>query len=391
MEGKNNILQLYVGQWKKDAYCYTSVAEALAAADRLAPVPEAVRQERNLGKKYPEKEYAVTPVEIHIAPGIYRERVTVERPRVSLLGEEPTTTVIVFGLGAFEEIRPGEKRGTFRTAAFRVDAPDFTAKNLTFQNDAGYGHTVGQALAAYVDGDRCYFENCRFLGSQDTLFTAPLPEKEAQPGGFKGPGEFRPRVTGRHYYRNCFIQGDVDFIFGGAICYFENCTLYSKLPEDRGDAAGPLEKAEGKIGGEVRDGQQPIQKPVYGYVTAASTPKDQEFGYVFEGCRLISDCPEGTVYLGRPWREYAKTVFLNCEMGKHIHPLGWKDWNKDHNHFYYREYGSYGEGAPDFGKEDCFRADFSGQLTAAEAAGYTKERIFAGWSVSAGDKEENKA
>lgn len=188
----------------------------------------------------------------------------------------------------------GDKRGTFRTASVRIDTHDFTAKHLTFQNDSGFGHTVGQALAVYVDGDRNAFYDCRFLGSQDTVFDAPLPLKEAQPGGFKGPGEFKPRTIGRHYYENCFIQGDVDFIFGSGIAWFEHCTIYSKLPGDR----VPPESPEDEV--------------IYGYVTAASTPMDEPYGYVFHECSLESDCPPHSIYLGRPGengrRPYSYTV-----------------------------------------------------------------------------------
>ena len=351
-------LQLYVNHkdCPADAVNYTTVTEALEAMDKLAPLSAEIMEILSQDRVYPSPEFNITPVIIHIGAGCYRERLVISRPLVTLLGENRDNTVIVYGLGAFDKLEDGEKRGTFRTASVRIDAPDFSAKRITFRNDAGFGHTVGQALALYVDADRCYFEDCRFLGSQDTLFTAPLPLKEAQPGGFKGPGEFKPRTLGRHLYRNCFIQGDVDFIFGGAIAWFEDCELFSKQPEDR----KPPESSD--------------EETVYGYVTAASTFEEQPYGYVFYNCRLTSDCPPHTVYLGRPWREYAKTVFLHCHMGEHIHPLGWKDWNKPHGHFFYAEYDSMGPGAA-----ATERADFSHQLTEQEAALYTIERVLEGW------------
>lgn len=299
----------------------------------------------------------ITPVIFHIGEGVYREKLIFSRPNITLLGAGRDKTTIVYGDGAFEILEDGEKRGTFRTATVRINTHDFTAKHLTFQNDAGFGHTVGQALALYVDGDRNYFEDCNMIGSQDTLFTAPLPMKESQPHGFRGPGEYKPRIMGRQCYRNCFIQGDVDFIFGGAIAYFEDCTIHSKKPGDR----RPPESGE---------------EDIYGYITAASTFQDQEFGYVLKNCRLTSDCPTGSIYLGRPWREWAKTVYINCELGEHIHPLGWNDWEKTHGHFYYGEYNSYGPGA----NADS-RADFSHQLTNEEAAKYTKENVLQGWDI----------
>lgn len=356
-----NILHLYVN-WKTcpaDTPNYTTVAEGLRAMDRLAPLPAETQELLARGKTYPAPDFNVTPVIIHVGAGIYRERLVISRPCVTLVGEDPDNTVLIYGLGAYEILENGERRGTFRTASVRIDAPDFTARNITFRNDAGFGHTVGQALALYVDADRCYFEHCRFLGSQDTLFTAPLPLKEAKPGGFKGPGELLPRTLGRHLYRNCFIRGDVDFIFGGAVAWFETCEIFSGQPGDR------------------KPPESPDDEVVYGYVTAASTFKEVPYGYVFHKCRLTGDCPPHTVYLGRPWREYAKTVFLECELGAHIHPLGWKDWGKPHGHFFYAEYNSYGPGAA-----PGERADFSCQLTDDQAGEYTMERVLEGWIPS---------
>lgn len=137
---------------------------------------------------------------------------------------------------------------------------------------------MGQALALYVDGDRILFDRCRMLASQDTIFTGPLPPKEIEPNGFIGPKQYAPRINGRHYYKDCFIRGDIDFIFGSATAYFENCELYS----------------------------QDIGREINGYVTAASTPEGQEYGYVFEGCHFTGNCPPRSVYLGRPWRNLQK-------------------------------------------------------------------------------------
>lgn len=326
--------------------CYTTIGEALAS---LICVDSAE-------KCYPAPTEDIPPVTIHIGAGTYREKLVISRPYVTLEGSTPESTILVYGDYALDIMEDGSKRGTFRTASLRIDAHDVTLRNLTLQNDSGFGHTVGQALALYADGDRLLVENCHLLASQDTLFTAPLPEKEAQPGGFRGPGEHKPRIMGRHCYRHCFLRGDVDFIFGSAIAYFEDCTIFSQKP---GDRVPP---------------ESPDKEVIYGYITAASTPKTQPYGYVFRDCRLISDCPPASVYLGRPWREYAKTVFLNCELEAHIHPLGWNDWNKPHGHFYYGEYNSYGEGA-----SPSTRADFSHQLTEEEASEYTIEKVLEGW------------
>ena len=295
---------------------------------------------------------------IHIGSGIYREKLTVTRPGVTLQGEgnDRKDVILVYGDSALDLMPEGDKRGTFRTASVHIDAPDFTARRLTIQNDAGSSHKVGQALALYLDADRCYLKDCALLGSQDTLFTAPLPPTENVPDGFKGPGQNKPRILGRHCFQNCYIQGDVDFIFGSAIAWFENCVLFSEMAKGRKPSLDP----EGR--------------KIYGYVTAASTPEGEPYGYVFHNCSLQSDCPAHSIYLGRPWREWAHTVFLHCELGAHIHPAGWHDWNRAPGTFYYGEYDSYGPGA-----NPSTRASFSHQLTQEEAETYTMENVLKGW------------
>lgn len=342
----NETLHIYVNLPGKTP-CFSTIQEALdSVACESAPAA------------YPAPHEDIAPVVIHIGKGTYRENLVITRPYLTLVGEGDARedVVIVYGLYANEIMPEGDKRGTFRTASVRIFTHDFTAKHITFQNDAGFGYQVGQALALYVDGDRACFEDCALLGSQDTLFTAPLPEQEFQPGGFKGPGEFLPRTMSRQFYKSCYIQGDVDFIYGSAICWFEDCVIFSKYPD----------------GKELPE--DPNHKPILGYVTAASTPESGEFGYVFNNCKLESDCPTHTIMLGRPWREFAKTVFLNCELGEHIHPVGWMDWGKTHGHFYYGEYNSYGPGA-----SPETRADFSHQMTAEEAAKYTMENVLKDW------------
>lgn len=173
-------------------------------------------------------------------------------PYVSFTGESAEETILTYGLYARMPSDDIGKLGTFRTYSCFIDTHDFTASNLTFENSAGPGTKVGQALALYVDGDRIAFHDCRFLGNQDTLFTAPLPPKEIEPNGFVGPKQSAPRINGRHFYQRCYIEGDIDFIFGGATAYFEDCEFFSKY----------------------------TGQPISSYVTAASTPEGQEYGYV---------------------------------------------------------------------------------------------------------------
>lgn len=300
------------------------------------------------------------PITIFLRKGTYKEKLVINKPYITLEGEDVEDTIITYDDYANMIMEDGSKRGTFRSYSVFIDTHDFTAKNIIFENSAGFGREVGQALALYVDGDRIIFDNCYFIASQDTLFTAPLPPTAFQTGGFTGPKEFAERINGRHYYHNCFIRGDVDFIFGSATAYFDQCEIFSQKTDD-------LPAAEHES-----------EQKVYGYVTAASTAEGQDYGYVFNECKLTSNCPKKSVYLGRPWRSFAKTIFINCELGEHIKDEGWHDWNKPdaHETIFYAEYNSTGAGANAI--KEGKRAPFSKQLTAEEASFYTKERVLAG-------------
>ena len=259
---------------------------------------------------------------ILVRPGVYEERVEVRIPGVVITGESleaAEKTIITLGLGAKEILGDGKKRGTFRTYTFFVNARDVTLAFLTIENSAGPGELAGQAIALYADGDRLTVDSCRLLGWQDTLFTAPLPPQEIEKDGFVGPGQFSPREGRRQYYKDCYIEGDVDFVFGGAAAYFECCTFFSK----------------------GRNREAP------GFVTAPSTPQGHRFGYVMDHCRFTGDCPDRTVFLGRPWREWGRVVLLFCQIGPHIKAEGWDDWGKGQAHeaAFFAEYGCIGSGS----------------------------------------------
>lgn len=283
-------------------------------------------------------------VEIHIGAGTYQEKLDLERDNVTLIGEHAETTILTFDDYGLFMMPDGIKRGTFRSYTLYVHGDKFSAKNLTFANTAGFGPKIGQAVAVYADGAQMSFENCRFLGRQDTLFTAPLPPTVIEWGGFRGPRENAPRDNNVHYYKNCYIEGDVDFIFGGAAAYFEECEIHSLTRNSDPD----------------------------GYITAASTPEGRPYGYVFDRCHFTSDCEPETVYLGRPWRDFAKTVIMRSELGAHIKKEGWHDWNKEEAKklAFYAEYENYGPGA-----SPETRVSWSHQLTEEEALNYTKEKV----------------
>lgn len=289
----------------------------------------------------------VPPVTLCIHGGTYKERVVITRPYLTVEGGLTGKTVLT---GSLYARMPGEnsgKLGTFGSYSCMIAAHDVAVRDITFLNNAGKGPDVGQALALYADGDRLVFDRCRFLGGQDTLFTAPLPPKEIEPNGFAGPGRDLPRVDGRHYYRDCYFEGDIDFIFGGATAYFEGCEFFSK----------------------------DIGKEVNSFVTAASTPDGRPYGYVMERCRFTGDCPPHSAYLGRPWREFAQVALLHCQIGGHICPEGWHDWNKPGSHetASFAEYGCTGPSS-DLKK----RPGWVKKLTPAEAARYQKPLVLGG-------------
>ncbi|MDF2802871.1 MAG: Pectinesterase [Anaerocolumna sp.] len=288
-------------------------------------------------------------VNIEIEPGVYREKLVIKQDDITLSGKNPKDTIITYGQYATEILEDNEKRGTFRTASVFVDGNDFTARNLTFENSSGPGTKVGQAIALYVDGDKMTFHNCRLLGGQDTLFTAPLPQTAYEKNGFRGPKEFAPRVHGRHWYKECFISGDVDFIFGGATAYFDECEIFSKY----------------------------VNQDINGYVTAASTEAEVE-GYVFNQCNFTSNCPPRSVYLGRPWRNHGKVAILNSYIGEHIIEEGWHDWGKTdaRNTVCFSEYNNRG-----LGSDTKKRPEWVKLLTEEEALKYTKDKVLGDWMV----------
>ena len=313
---------------------YPTISDALAATDQL----------------YPDAEQAVT---IHIDPGEYRERVEIHRPHVTLAGETADSVRIVGSLGAKMPSEDGSgvdgTLGTFRTYTVLVDADDVRLENLTIVNDAGDGREVGQAIALYADGDRLVVDACCITGRQDTLFLGPLPPREVKPGGFIGPKQFAPRRVGRQYFRRCRIEGDVDFIFGGACAYFEGC--------------------------EIRSLNRNMD--VNGYVTAASTPEGEPYGFVFHGCSFTAaqDVAPDSVYLGRPWREWAQTVLIDCWLGQHIKREGWWDWAKPaaHERAHYAGASLHG---PASDAESC--VPWAPELDATATTRYAREQVLSG-------------
>ena len=259
------------------------------------------------------------PTTIYIKKGIYQEKLVLAESKamVKIVGESLNETIIQYDDFAQKKNIFGEEKGTTGSSGFYVFGNEFSAQNITFQNTAG---PVGQAVAVWVKGDKVQFRNCRFLGFQDTLY--PRESKS------------------RQYYKNCYIEGTTDFIFGPSTAVFQNCTIRAKSNS---------------------------------YITAASTTEGKNFGDVFLNCKIIADPTVTKLFLGRPWRAHAKTAFIRCELPKQIAAEGWNNWGNPANEttVRYVEYKSTGEGA-----SAAKRVAWSKQLSDKEAKEYTLENIF---------------
>ena len=301
---------------KKAVAQSTSAYDFVVAADgsgNFKTVQEAINAVPDFRKKW---------TTIFIKNGTYKEKIVMAESKqmVSFIGESIDKTIITYDDYSQKKNVFGEEKGTSGSSGFYIYGKTVSFKNITFQNTAG---PVGQAVAVFVAGDKIKFQNCRFLGFQDTLYTY----------GYDS----------RQYYNHCYIEGTVDFIFGSSTAVFDSCTVFGK----RG-----------------------------GYYTAASTPQNKKFGYVFRHCVVTGDAPAGSFYLGRPWRPYAKTVFMYCDLGKQVVKEGWNNWGKTDNEktVYYAEYKNKGEGSL-----VSSRVPWAHQLTNEEAAEYNLKNIFVDW------------
>ena len=259
-------------------------------------------------------------VTIFIKKGFYKEKLEIPTHvcNVRLIGEDRDKTIINWDDHA--NIR---KMGTFKTYTFKICGNDIRLENLTVENSAAQ---MGQAVALHVEGDRAVFVNCRFLGNQDTIYTG--------------------RENMRQYFLNCYIEGTTDFIFGPSTVWFEGCSILCKRNS---------------------------------YITAASTPQNIKYGYILNNCKIMLADSVSEEYLGRPWRAYAMTLYMNCQLPKGIRPVGWDNWRNPENEktARYMEFNNTGEGANTSGRT------WSKVLTKKEATEYTVENVlkgFDGWN-----------
>jgi pectinesterase len=263
------------------------------------------------------------PVTIFIKNGVYKEKLHLDSSKayVTVAGEDKYNTVLTFDDHTGKVYPNGLAINTQNSASFVVKANNFTLENITVENSAGF--TAGQAVGLEVQGDKAIIRNCRIIGNQDILFTS--------------------RDNSDQYYEDCYIEGTTDFIFGSATCWFERCHIHSKKNS---------------------------------HVTAASTPKEHTYGYIFNDCVLTGDTTLNKVSLGRPWRPYAAVVYIHCYIDKDIMPEGWANWNNTESYktARYAEYKNYGPGA-----NTSQRVQWSKQLSDDEAKQYTLKKVFGDW------------
>lgn len=265
------------------------------------------------------------PILIIIKNGIYKEKLHLDLTKdfVTIHGEDKYKTILTYDDHTGKVSPNGDSINTRTSYSFLIKGNDFKANNITIQNDAGFN--AGQAVAAEVDGDKSIFTDCRFIGFQDILFTNS--------------------ETSRQYYKDCYLEGTTDFIFGSATVWFEHCHIHSKKNS---------------------------------HITAASTPQDHPYGYVFNNCILTGDTSLHSVSLGRPWRPYANVIYMHCTIGTHILPEGWRNWNNTESYktARYAEFENIGLGA-----DTSKRVPWSHQLTATEANAITLKNVFNNWDL----------
>lgn len=257
---------------------------------------------------------------IYVKNGTYKEKLVLPQwlTNIEICGEDRDKTIITWDDHANIVLpETGKGMGTFRTYTLKIQGSSITLKNITIENNSA---RLGQAVALHTEGDRLVFLNCRFLGHQDTIYTG--------------------NAGTRLYFKGCYIEGTTDFIFGPSTAWFEQCDIFCKANS---------------------------------YITAASTPQNVQYGYVFNQCTVTAAPDVTKVYLGRPWRDYGYTLFMNCNLCPQIRPEGWHHWREEAKQTArYLEYNNHGEGAV-----SSKRVTWSRQLTKKEAQKITPETVFA--------------
>jgi pectinesterase len=240
------------------------------------------------------------PVKITVLSGEYYENITLYQSNITFIGIG--SVKVIGNRYAKQKDEHLREIGTFQTATLFINGENISIENLEIINNAGPGEKVGQAIALYSEGNNVTFKYCSFKGYQDTICLGPLPELQKNGQPFSTPEIRTTYVGNKSHFISCYIEGTIDFIFGGGEAVFQGC--------------------------EIKSLRRSLNKE--GYITAASTSKHKK-GFYFYQCCLTAEADVSNVYLGRPWRNYAKTTFANCIVGSHIHPNRWDDWGNKAN------------------------------------------------------------
>lgn len=310
-------------------FCTSMQAQTIDNPDTLVVARDGTGQFRNIDEALEVcRAFMEYHKVIYVKKGTYKEKLIVPSwlTNIEILGEDRDNTIITFddhaNIKSPEIHSTSMKIGTFRTYTLKIDGSDITIKNITVENNAP---RLGQAVALHTEGDRIKFINCRFLGNQDTIYTG--------------------RANTSLLFLDCYIEGTTDFIFGPSTAWFENCNIYCKTNS---------------------------------YITAASTPKEIKYGYVFNNCHVTLADGVDKMFLGRPWRPYAYTLFMNCDLPKGIRDIGWHNWNKKENEetARYMEYNNRGEGAVTKDRFPWIKI-----LTKKDAAKITIKEVLGDWCL----------
>jgi len=298
-------------------FSFAAAQNQIIQKDTIIVARDGTGDFRNLQEAFDQiRSFRPDPTVVFIKKGVYKEKLILHSwlQDVKLIGEDRDQTIITW-----DDHAKINNMGTFRTYTLLVQGNRITFENLTIENNAAQ---LGQAVAVHLEGDKIIFRNCRLLGNQDTIYVG--------------------RSGSRQYFVNCYIEGTTDFIFGPSTCWFETCTIHCKRNS---------------------------------YITAASTPEDREYGYIFNRCKLTLANGIDKMYLGRPWRPYGMTLFMNCEMPQGIAPEGWHNWGKEENEktSRYMEYNNSGPGAATANRVKWIKI-----LTKSQAEKYTLANVMKG-------------
>ncbi len=239
------------------------------------------------------------PALVYLEKGVYRAKTEITADNITIIGKGKDT-VLTNGDYARKIHADGREYNTFRTYTLCITGNNVTLKNLTVVNSNTAPQDVGQCVALSVHGNMFRADGVNLVSTQDTLFLSPFPDDlTVRYADFLPKRQLYREGSSLHVFTNCRIVGNVDFIFGCSEAYFEKCEIVSV-----NDARG------------------------IGFVSAPAHPLAEAHGFTFIDCSFEDNgAGENTVYLARPWRDFGKSVFINCSLGRHVRSELFDKWN----------------------------------------------------------------